>query len=73
VRGDVSVKELHDRLGVNLPAEDARTVGGYVAEALGRVPKRGDAVTFDAGHLTVMRVEENRVQQVRLVKGPPAP
>jgi putative hemolysin len=73
VRGDVSVKELHDRLGVNLPAEDARTVGGYVAEALGRVPRRGDAVTFDAGHLTVVRVAENRVQQVRLVKGPPAP
>ena len=67
VRGDVSVKDLESRTSINLPEEEARTVGGYVAEALGRVPQQGDVVEVEGARLVVVRVREKRVIQVRLV------
>ena len=67
VRGDVSVKELESRSGVNLPEEEALTVGGYCAEALGRVPHQGDVVELESVRLVVVRVREKRVIQVRMV------
>ena len=66
VRGDVAVKEVNARLALKIPAEEARTIGGYVAEALGRVPEQGDAVTHAGVRLVVDRVKANRVLQVRV-------
>ena len=66
VRGDVAVKEVNARLRVRIPAEEARTIGGYLAEALGRVPEQGDAVTHAGVRLVVDRVKGKRVLQVRV-------
>jgi len=68
VRGDVSVRELNDRLRLGLKAEEARTIGGYIAEALGRVPAEGDVVEHDGLRLIVARIEEKRVLLVRMVR-----
>jgi magnesium and cobalt transporter len=57
---------VNARLGLKIPAEEARTIGGYVAEALGRVPEQGDAVKHDEVRLVVDRVKANRVLQVRV-------
>jgi putative hemolysin len=72
VRGDVAVKEVNARLGLKIAAEEARTIGGYVAEALGRVPEHGDAVTHAGVRLVVDRVKGKRVLQVR-VEGATSP
>jgi len=72
VRGDVSVRALNERLRLALPAEEARTMGGYFAEALGRVPKKGDVITEAGVRLVAARVEENRVLEVRVEVPPPA-
>ena len=66
VRGDVAVKEVNARLSLKISAEEARTIGGYVAEALGRVPEQGDAVTHAGVRLVVDRVKAKRVLQVRV-------
>jgi len=71
VRGDLSVKELQDRLEVTLPAAEARTVGGLIAERLGRVAVAGDALDLGLVHLLVERAEENRVLRVRVERRRP--
>ena len=71
VRGDVSMKETNARLETAVEAEEARTVAGFVAEALGRVPEVGDVVEQDKVKLTVERMEDNRVLLVRLVRTTP--
>ena len=68
IRGDVSVKDLSDRLALKLEASDARTIGGLVAQELGRVPVQGDVVEVTGAKLIVEQVEERRVLQVRLEK-----
>ncbi len=72
VRGDVSVKDLQDRLEMRLNDIDARTIGGLVAEELGRVPAAGDKLEIQGLRLHVAAVEDKRVQRVR-VELPAAP
>jgi len=66
VKGDVIVKDLQDRLELDLVAGDARTVGGLFAQELGRVPHQGDVLERPRCRLVVESVEDNRVLQVRL-------
>jgi CBS domain containing-hemolysin-like protein len=68
VRGHVSLDDLRDS-GVELPVDaDAAytSVGGYVFDELGRLPKRGDEVRRDGYLIRVESVRENRVEAVRI-------
>lgn len=66
VRGDVGVLEINDRLGLALDAERARTVGGLVAELLGRFPREGESVEATGARLVASRVTGRRVLEVRV-------
>ncbi len=72
VRGDVSVRAVNERLRLDLPAEEARTLGGFFAESLGRVPRKDDVITEAQVRLVAAIVEDNRVMEVR-VEPPAAP
>ncbi len=67
VRGHVPVSDLAD-YGVHLPVDtDAyNSVGGFVFAELGRLPRRGDAVTAGPYSIRVESVRENRVEAVRI-------
>jgi CBS domain containing-hemolysin-like protein len=67
VRGHVAVDDLAD-YGLDLPTEtDAyNSVGGFVFDQLGRLPKRGDTVRADGYSIRVESVRENRVEAVRI-------
>jgi CBS domain containing-hemolysin-like protein len=50
------------------------SVGGYVFDELGRLPKRGDEITANGYKIRVESVRENRVEAVRIhPTKPPAP
>ncbi len=67
VRGHVSLGDLADE-GIELPVEtDAfNSIGGYVFDELGRLPKRGDLITADGYEIRVEAVRENRIEAVRI-------
>lgn len=71
-RGHVSLGDLAD-VGIELPVDsDAyNSVGGLVFGELGRLPRRGDAITVDGYTIRVESVRENRVVAVR-ISGAPA-
>jgi len=67
VRGHVAITDLVD-YGLELPIDtDAyNSVGGYVFGELGRLPKRGDTVSFNGYSIRVESVRENRIEAVRI-------
>jgi CBS domain containing-hemolysin-like protein len=67
VRGHVSLGDLEDA-GIELPVEtDAyNSIGGYVFNELGRLPKRGDEITADDHTIRVESVRENRIVALRI-------
>lgn len=67
VEGTVANALLRDAHEVPIPAEtEAETVGGFMLEKLGAVPRGGESVEIDGYRFTVVDVERNRVAKVKI-------
>jgi CBS domain containing-hemolysin-like protein len=73
VDGLVSMTEATDRFGDPGGEPLSTTIGGYVAERLGRIPATGDKVTFSGYDLCVEEMDGMRVAKVRFVRRGPKP
>ena len=73
VRGHVSLGDIEDA-GVKLPVDtDAyNSIGGYVFNELGRLPKRGDTIHAGGHTIRVESVRENRIVALRIHPDGPA-
>lgn len=52
-------------------AYEADTVGGWVAEEMGRIPKEGEGFALGAVQVTVTRMDKRRVQTIRVIQAEP--
>lgn len=66
VRGDCPVHVLQEELGLDLATRASDTLGGLLAEALGRLPRRGDEVRLAGWRLRVAAMRGRRVGRVVL-------
>lgn len=64
VDAGISIPELNQRAGLDLPDERDHTVAGLVFSELGRAPQPGDEVTVDGVSLHVDRVDGHRIETV---------
>ena len=68
VPGSARADQLRSQVGISLPDGEYETVGGFVMDRLGRVPRRGDRLEFEGWVLRVRRMEGRRVAEVELLK-----
>ena len=54
-----------------VPETDCTTIGGWVMELLGHIPDAGETVEHDNFHFTVLEVENQTIQSIRLEITPP--
>ena len=66
VDGRLSVDELSELIGVDLPDDEWDTVGGLVLGLAGRVPAEGESFELERHVLVADRVQGRRVARVRL-------
>ncbi len=64
VDGRLSIDELNELAGSDLPSGDVDSVGGLIMKILGEVPKSGSTVELNGISFTVERVRNNRVSKV---------
>ena len=69
VAGQTRVDRLED-VGAHLPEGEYETVGGFLMDQLGRVPKHGDLVSGETFDMSVRRMEGRRVREVELKVSP---
>jgi CBS domain containing-hemolysin-like protein len=72
VDGRMSIDDLADQLGIDLPEGGYVTLGGYLFDAFGHIPVEGE--TFDLGdwQLRVSEMDKRRIAKVVLKRtGPP--
>lgn len=62
----MDLDDINDVMSVDLPTDEADTLGGLVYNLLGRVPEVGDAVSYQNLHLTVLDVDGRRIGRVRV-------
>lgn len=71
VDGRVSLEEVNEQLGLDLPVDEVDTIGGFVYSLLGHVPAQGESVTHDGVELVVERLEGHRVARVKVTRRVP--
>jgi CBS domain containing-hemolysin-like protein len=62
----MSVDDLNELLGTELPDDEWDTVGGLVLGLAGRVPHEGEHFELDGASLTPERVQGRRVERVKV-------
>ena len=65
VMGGTNLEKLMDELEGSTES-DALTVSGWVLEAAGHIPIPGETLTVDGFTVTVLEMDERRVQRIRL-------
>src|SRR5215468_5721239 len=69
----LNVRDLDSQYNITLPEDPAyATVGGFVLERLGFIPKGGESFDFDNLHFTVVEMDGRRVARVKIARLRPA-
>lgn len=68
VAGDALVEVVNATFGVNLPDQEFETIGGLVADHLGRVPRRGEVVEVAGLRFAVMLTRGGAVRWFRVTR-----
>jgi putative hemolysin len=67
IDGSQSISSVEGFLGVGIPRGDYGTIGGFISNELGRIPRKGDTVALEKEKL-VFEVEEVKSNRVISVK-----
>ncbi len=70
VLGRMSIAELSDQLGTDLPDDDWDTVGGLIFNSLGHVPTVGEEIDVCGFRFRVDRMQGRRIMRVRIAPSP---
>jgi len=66
VDGTTQVRNLNKSLNWSLPSEGPKTLNGIVVEHFENFPPEGAVFTFNGHPMTILAVEDNMVQTVRI-------
>ena len=65
--GRLDLEELEEWSGLELP-DDNETVGGFVMQLFGHIPRMGDSVTYEHLRFTVETLERSRITRLYIKK-----
>ena len=71
--GRMSIDDLADRLGIELPEGEYVTLGGYLFDAFGHIPGEGETHRFGEWDLRVAEMDKRRIAKVVAKRSPPHP
>lgn len=66
IAGRMHIREINRELDCELPQNGIETVGGYVTELLGRIPRTGDKVSDEYCQFEVLNMAGRRIGAIRL-------
>ncbi len=68
----LEIEKLGKHLGVELPEGDFESVGGFIIHLMGKIPEKGDQLTFGPLHITVHSADERKIYKVKVSLRPPS-
>lgn len=69
VNGGMNVEDVNEELVLDLPVTDYyETVGGFVLDKLGRIPKTGEEIYYEDTLIKIEKMEGNRIVKLRVTK-----
>ena len=65
----VNMEDLSERIGIELPAEDFDTLGGFVFDLFGKIPVKNEKTTWGGHDFIIQDVEGHKINSVKIVVG----
>jgi putative hemolysin len=66
VDGAMSISDLNDLLGLDVPDDDWETVAGFLFNTLEHVPEVGESIVHDGWRFSAAELEGRRIRQVKV-------
>ena len=67
-QADMELAKFNRVWGASL-SSSYRTLGGYIMEKLGRIPRRGERIKLDGLTFHILRARPNRIERVEVWRG----
>jgi len=67
VDGSTRIEELNELIGTRIESEHYDSVGGFVIELIGRLPRQGESVEYMNTKFLVENMERNRIKKIRVL------
>lgn len=64
VSGRHPLEELNEELNVHLESEQVETIGGYLSELAGRVPRTGDTFTLEGRRFKIQEADKRQIRWI---------
>lgn len=68
IRALTPLDEFNEYFGTHISEEECDTIGGYLIQQLGHMPRRGESIKIDAMQITVTLASKRQIQWLRLKK-----
>ena len=68
VDGGMSIHEVNEELGIELPEGDFETIAGFVLDVLGHIPTQGEQLEYRDLKVEVSAMQDLKIETVRLTK-----
>jgi magnesium and cobalt transporter len=73
IKALTEIEQFNEALGSNFSDDDVDTIGGLVANHLGRMPRKGEVFDLDNLRFEVLRADARQVHALLVEKLPPVP
>lgn len=70
VDGNVYLDDLDEETGVELESETSETIGGFIIDLTGEIPKENtkyNPITYENYEFTILSVKDRRIEKIRIV------
>ncbi len=68
IRAITPLQEINDYFRLELPTEEFDTIGGFVLNRFGHLPKRGETLETDGVNIKILRSDQRRIHLMRFIK-----
>jgi len=65
----VNLKDLSEKMGISLPAEDFDTLGGFVFDLFGKIPVKYEKTVWEGHDFIIQDLEGHKINSVKIVLG----
>lgn len=66
VNGSVRLEDLNEEIGTHFESEDFESIGGFILEILGRIPRTGEIINYESIRFVIEKVDKSRIMKIRL-------
>ena len=67
VDGSTRIEELNELIGTRIESEHYDSIGGFVIELMGRLPRQGESVEHMGTKFIIESMERNRIRKIRVL------